>query len=546
MPSHTFRRFLFPALRTMLGSFLFVLTFSFAAFSETELILSPDEKLWLAQHPELRLGVIASRLPFEALSSERKQEGIASDYANWLEKTLGIRFVAHPVPDTGLHLPFGEGKLDVHLSAVDTPESRKTMLFTRPYLELPLVLFMMNDAPFVNGLQDMKGKRVAAVGERLLDILKDTSPEIRAVEARTTREALEMLERRQVDAVFEILDAGTHVIRLNNIPQVIVAAVTPYRLPIRIGVRKDWPQLAAILDKALGGIPPTASQDFHNRWFNVQRSAEIAWSLFWEMTATVILIALGIVLTALFMLRKVRKEVLVRRNTEAMLNSLLENLPAAVCLFDSSCRCRKLNAMCASIFGFTEQTALDGVPGTDFPVASGVLSEKVLRDVLESGEPRMFPHSRTDADGKTAYYQTTLVPLRKADEKTDAVLCLSADMTTQKLLEKKLSEQLAFAQKLLKTSPIGVLIAVEGFIRYSNPRARELMDLREEMDVARVYPQLREAAAMLPTLEDTLTDIALKSRDAQGQPHHLRVTYTRTEYEGAPGIICWLGRRYPE
>ena len=34
------------------------------------------------------------------------------------------------------------------------------------------------------------------------------------------------------------------------------------------------------------------------------------------------------------------------------------------------------------------------------------------------------------------------------------------------------------------------------------------MDLREEMDVARVYPQLREAAAMLPTLEDTLTDIA--------------------------------------
>ena len=94
MPSHTFRRFLFPALRTMLGSFLFVLTFSFVAFSETELLLSPDEKLWLAQHPELRLGVIASRLPFEALSSERKQEGIASDYAKWLEKTLGIRFVA--------------------------------------------------------------------------------------------------------------------------------------------------------------------------------------------------------------------------------------------------------------------------------------------------------------------------------------------------------------------------------------------------------------------------------------------------------------------
>ena len=30
------------------------------------------------------------------------------------------------------------------------------MLFSRPYLELPLVLFMMNDAPFVYGLLFMK------------------------------------------------------------------------------------------------------------------------------------------------------------------------------------------------------------------------------------------------------------------------------------------------------------------------------------------------------------------------------------------------------
>ena len=539
MLSHTPRRFLRPALRTLLGSLLLVLTFAFAAASETKLSLSPDEKLWLVRHPQLRLGVIASRLPFEALSPEKKQEGIASDYAKWIEKTLGVRFVAHPVPDEGLHIPFGEGKLDVHLTAVDTPESRKAMLFTRPYLELPLVLFMLNDAPFITGLHDMEGKRVAAVGERLLGILREASPEIRAVEARTTQEALEMLERRQVDAVFEVLDAGTHIIRLSKISHVIVAAVTPYRVPIRIGVRKDWPQLAAILDKALGIIPPATSQDFHNRWFNVQRSAEIAWNLFWKMTAVVVLIALGIVLAVLFMLRKVRREVLVRRNTENMLNSLLENLPAAVCLFDAACRCRKLNAICGRIFGFTEQTALGGVPGADFPVASDVLSPKVLKGVLESGEPRLIPHARTDAEGKTAHYQTTLVPLRKQGEAPYAVLCLSADVTTQKLLEKKLSEQLAFAQKLLKTSPVGVLIAVEGVIRYSNPRARELMDLREEMDVARVYPQLHEAAAMLPA-EETLADIALKSQDAQGRPHDLRITYTRTEYEGAPGIICWL------
>ncbi len=41
-------------------------------FAETQLFLYPDEKHWLAQHPELHLGVIASRLPFEAPPLERE------------------------------------------------------------------------------------------------------------------------------------------------------------------------------------------------------------------------------------------------------------------------------------------------------------------------------------------------------------------------------------------------------------------------------------------------------------------------------------------
>ncbi|MFQ9490363.1 MAG: hypothetical protein ACLR0N_04940 [Bilophila wadsworthia] len=97
-----------------------MLTFSFAAFSETELILSPDEKLWLAQHPELRLGVIASRLPFEALSSERKQEGIASDRE--LAKKRSIRW-AHPVPDTGCTFRSAKASL-MHSSPPSTRRNR--------------------------------------------------------------------------------------------------------------------------------------------------------------------------------------------------------------------------------------------------------------------------------------------------------------------------------------------------------------------------------------------------------------------------------------
>ena len=54
-----------PHLPNDAGALLFVLAFFSIALPKPN-FSSPLMKLWLAQHPELHLGVIASRLPFEA------------------------------------------------------------------------------------------------------------------------------------------------------------------------------------------------------------------------------------------------------------------------------------------------------------------------------------------------------------------------------------------------------------------------------------------------------------------------------------------------
>lgn len=74
--SYCAQPFLLPIFRTMLGPF-FCVGVLLHRFAETQLFLYPDEKHWLAQHPELYLGVIASRLPFEAPPLER--EGCAME-----------------------------------------------------------------------------------------------------------------------------------------------------------------------------------------------------------------------------------------------------------------------------------------------------------------------------------------------------------------------------------------------------------------------------------------------------------------------------------
>ena len=399
------------------------------------------------------MGVLTSRLPFERLSPLGKQEGVTSEYAKWLE-TASASASSPQVSERTWPTPSSKGKLDIRLSAVDVPSTRDTLLFTQSYLELPLVIFMLNDAPFINELTDLKGHKVAAVGERLFDILRDAEPNVQAVLTHTTEEALDLLEKKDIAAVFEVLDAGTTIIRLNDVQNVTVAAVTPYRLPIRIGVRKDWPELVTIINKVLdtrtrrdragfpqplvqhpahhgNGLAAVLDSDGRHRAGSPRRRPD----------------------------RPVhhpqvppRGRLSAEHGNHAQLSSGEPAPPPYVC---STRRAVAENSTpCVpNCSASPKRDALGRIPGTDFPVVGGVLSEALLRRTLASGEHQTFPHTRIDADGGTGHYLTTLVPLTRDDGEPYAVLSLSTDVTTQKLLEKKLSEQLALARKLLGRAP---------------------------------------------------------------------------------------------
>ena len=99
----------------------FVLAAAFSASAETELHLTQQEQRWLERHPELNMGVLSSRLPFERLSPLGKQEGVTSEYAKWLETRLGIRLIPHAVSEKEMAHAFSQGRLDIQLSAVDVP-----------------------------------------------------------------------------------------------------------------------------------------------------------------------------------------------------------------------------------------------------------------------------------------------------------------------------------------------------------------------------------------------------------------------------------------
>jgi ABC-type amino acid transport substrate-binding protein len=83
-----------------------------------------------------------------------------------LNQRLGTNMVAV----TGLTWPevmegAKTGELDMIMCIANTPERRPFFNFTHPYLNLPIVVFMQEDAPFLAGVSALEGLRVAVVNE---------------------------------------------------------------------------------------------------------------------------------------------------------------------------------------------------------------------------------------------------------------------------------------------------------------------------------------------------------------------------------------------
>ena len=54
------------------------------------LTLTDEEKAWLSEHPQLRLGVDASWPPFEFRDQEGHYQGLAADYIALIQERLGV------------------------------------------------------------------------------------------------------------------------------------------------------------------------------------------------------------------------------------------------------------------------------------------------------------------------------------------------------------------------------------------------------------------------------------------------------------------------
>jgi len=294
--------------------------------------LSPAEKKWLARHREIRLGVDPAYMPFEGMDQNENFLGIASDYVKLISAKLGSRIV--PVPGTSWKDTLEKARLrqvDLLACVTPTPGRGKYLSFTRPYISSPYMVLTREDAPFISGLKFFRGKRLAVIdGDAIQGLLAKDHPRLELVPVSNLEEGLAAVKGGGADGFVDSQTSLNYMLNKTGTAGLKIALTTEYRSELAFGVRRDWPQLAGILEKALLSIPETEREKFVERWTNVRFQRSTDWGFILRVGGAVAL-AIAIILAIIIIWnRRMAREVAQRKQAEERLAAIVASVPGAI------------------------------------------------------------------------------------------------------------------------------------------------------------------------------------------------------------------------
>ncbi|MBI3793381.1 MAG: PAS domain S-box protein [Nitrospinae bacterium] len=430
--------------------------------------------------------------------------GMADSYKNLIETKLPVTFVLAPeLPWEKVLDDAKDKKIDAVLLLGRTDERDKYLLFTDVLVDLPYVIITSAENRSIRGERDLPGRRVSVRSKFVSqEWLESEFPDAALFPKETTLLALDAVLTGEVDAYVGSMADAVETIGKNRIGNLRVSARTSFVNHLRIGVRKDWPELASVLNKAIRDISPKEHNAIWNLWVPFHHEwpdSRIVYALVACLAAIVIV---GLYFYAA-RLRKVDKELkdVTRRLTilSGCNQLLLKNLDEQTFLHSTVQIIKDLGGYeFVHVYGPpTATTYFHGLDGTlptqetmaDCPCNKAFSENKtvIVNDILQYDEKSRW----RDVALKNGCKSAIMLPVMFS-EKTDAVLSIYS--VTPGMFSDK---EIAILEELAQDLSLGV--------RTTRERERGIAIAR----------RVRESEVGFRSLVETATD-AIISVDSSG------------------------------
>ena len=263
--------------------------FIYTKHLEDNFLLNDKEKNYLEKKKTIKMCVDPDWMPFEKIE-KGKHVGIAADYIKIIEEKIKKPIILVPTKTWSESLELGQKKdCDIFSLIRTTPQREKYLNFTKPYLEIPLVIAADINAPFIDDILQVKDKKIAIVKNYAVgEILRIKYPDINFVDVNNIHEGLELVEKGSVFGFIDTLLTIGYQIQNNYIGQLKISGRFNEIWELGIGVRNDEPILTSIFDKAIDDISANQKQRILNKWISVNYQKEIDHVFLYEVLAGLI------------------------------------------------------------------------------------------------------------------------------------------------------------------------------------------------------------------------------------------------------------------
>lgn len=271
-------------------------------------------------HPVIRLGVDPGFLPFEFIDDAGNHGGIAADYLDVISDLTGLHFeVARDLTWPQAYEAALNKTVDA-LPAVGITEERQAhFLFSEPYYHFKRVIVTRDTDTRVSGIGDLEGLSVAVQRNSSHHSYLQSYPKVNLSLYDSVEAAITAVATGNETAFVGNLATTNYLIHANgltNLRFVSFEAEKPQSL--HIAVRKDWPVLVDILDKALASIPDSEKMAINEKWITFKTDVDygpiIRIAL---MVGSLIVIVLGVSWYWIMRLRReIRHRILIQEDLE--------------------------------------------------------------------------------------------------------------------------------------------------------------------------------------------------------------------------------------
>ncbi len=261
-----------------------LITFLLLFISITLIIISPDHAednsiIWteeeinfMEKNSVIRLGVDPNFVPFEFIDKDDVYKGITADYLSLISKKTGLEFeVVKGITWPEAYTMALSSSVDV-LPAISKTENRELhFLFSQPYYYFKRVIVTRDTETAISGIEDLDKSSVAVQKNSSHHSYLLSYPNINLNLYDSVESALTAVANGTEKAFVGNLATTNYLIGSNGISNLkFIAFEAEKQQALYFAVRKDWPELVSILNKAADTITEEEKIAINNKWINLE------------------------------------------------------------------------------------------------------------------------------------------------------------------------------------------------------------------------------------------------------------------------------------